>query len=119
MTTRQSHKRRGKSFETDLMKWFRDKGYEADRLALAGSLDEGDVIVKFSNGSALVIEAKAPARDGKINLSGWLKEAETEVSNYAKARDMDISLLKYVVVIKATGKSLDEAYVVSKLKDNF
>lgn len=119
MVSRQGHKRRGKSFETDLVKWFREKGYDAERLALAGSLDEGDVIVKFPNGSALVIEAKAPARDGKIDLSGWLKEAETELNNYAKARNIDPTTLRYVVVIKATGKSLDEAYVVSKLKDNF
>lgn len=120
MTTRQGHKRRGKGFETDLMKWFRERGYVTERLALAGSLDEGDLVVKFPGAEGvLIVEAKAPGRDGKIDLSGWRKEVQREVVNYANARNLPVEMVRGLVVIKAIGKSLDEAYVVDSLSTTF
>lgn len=118
MTTPQSHKRRGKSFETDLVKWLRERGYKAERLALAGSKDEGDVVV-INDDFFVVLEAKAPGQDGKTNLSGWIKEAEVEASNYAKARGIPAEKVHYLVVIKARGKGIEDAYVVSKLGIEF
>lgn len=115
MTTRQSHKRRGKGFESDLMHWLRERGYEAERLALAGSKDEGDLVVRIDGGTYIVIEAKAPGAGNSIDLSGWLKEAETEVANYGKARNISAEKLNYMVVIKARGKGIDQAYVVQRL----
>lgn len=118
MTTRKSHKARGATFETDLKDNARGKGYDAERLARTGAKDEGDIVVravKFS-GTAIV-EAKAPGSTGKIDLSGWLREAETEKLNYAEARGLKEDKLISMVVIKARGKSIEEAYVVMRWKD--
>jgi hypothetical protein len=118
MTTRQSHKRRGKTFETDILKWLRDRGYKAERLALAGAKDEGDVVV-INDDFYVVLEAKAPGEDGKTNLAGWLREAETEAANFADARGISKESVQYLVVIKARGKGIDQAYTVSRLGIEF
>ena len=117
MTTRQSHKRRGKKFETDLVAWLRSRGYDAERLALAGSLDEGDVVVRHGSGAGAlydVIECKSPGAGNAIDLSGWLKEAETEALNFAKARGLNPDQVNPVVAIKARGKSIADAYFVAR-----
>lgn len=115
MTTPQSHKRRGKGFETDLVKHLRERGHDAERLPLAGSKDEGDVVVKFPSGGAIIIEAKAPGAGNSIDLAGWLREAETEAANYAAARNLDPAAVSYLLVIKARGKGVDQAYAVKRL----
>lgn len=117
MTTRQSHKRRGKQFEIDLVAWLRSRGYDAERLALAGSLDEGDVVVRHGSGKGAlydVIECKSPGAGNAIDLSGWLKEAETEAANFAKARGLNPDQVNPVVAIKARGKSIADAYFVAR-----
>lgn len=120
MTTRQSHKRRGFNFETELRDYFRRNGYDSERLARTGKLDEGDVVVrKDFLGSIGVIEAKAPGANGRIDLSGWSKEAKTESANYAKARGLDESQVLSAVIIKARGKSTSDAYLVFRLGDVF
>lgn len=118
MTTPKSHQRRGKTFETDLLKWLRDRGYKAERLALAGAKDEGDVVV-INDDFYVVLEAKAPGEAGRMNLSGWLKEAETEAKNFAAARGIPVDSVQYLVVIKARGKGIDQAYTVSRLGIEF
>lgn len=118
MTTRQSHKRRGATFETDLVRWLRERGYDAERLRLAGKADEGDVRV-LADGGVTVMEAKAPGEAGRIDLSGWVREAHVEAGNYAEARGVTHAVVRPVVVIKARGKSLADAYVVQRLGDVF
>lgn len=120
MTTMASHKRRGKGFETDLLKWLRARGYRAERLALAGKDDEGDVVVYHPISDKWdVIEAKAPGQDGRISLGPWLKEAEREADNFAKARGIDRARVSARVVIKARGKSLDQAYWISTIGEEY
>lgn len=116
MTTRQSHKRRGATFETDLVRWFRDRGYQAERLRLAGTRDEGDLRVDVEDG-IVVVEAKAPGAGNSIDLAGWIREAHLEAANFARARGVTGDIVTPVVVIKARGKSLAEAYVVQRLGD--
>jgi hypothetical protein len=115
MTTRKSHKQRGATFETALRDWFRTKLFNAERLARTGKNDEGDVYVQ-GNHYSFVLEAKAPGASNRIDLSGWLKEAEVEAANYAKHRNLS-EAPRPIVVIKARGKSIDDAYVVIRLKD--
>ena len=121
MTTRASHKARGKTFETDLMKYLRSLGYDVERLALAGALDEGDLVVKgFQQDGELfdiIIEAKAPGAGNKVDLSGWLNEADIERDNYDKARGKAGSTR--LVFIKARGKGIQDTYVVQRLSDLF
>ena len=120
MTTRKSHKARGANFESDIRDWFRARGYDAERLARAGAKDEGDVVVKTDFlGSIGIIECKAPGANGKITLSGWTTEAQVEATHYAEARNIDRSEVLPSIIIKARGKSIDDAYVVFRLGDLF
>lgn len=120
MTSRKSHKQRGARFEVEIRDWFRSHGYLAERLARTGKNDEGDVAVqKDFLGSIGVIEAKAPGATGRIDLSGWSKEAQVEAENYAKARGIEKETVLPAVIIKARGKSLDDSYLVFRLGDIF
>ena len=115
MTTRKSHKQRGATFETAVRDWFRKRKFNAERLARTGKNDEGDVYVQGTH-YGFILEAKAPGASNRIDLSGWLKEAEVEAANYAKHRNLS-EAPRPIVVIKARGKSIDDAYVVIRLKD--
>ena len=116
MTTRKSHKQRGATLETALRDWFRSMGMKAERLARTGKEDEGDVYVENFKNCPIIIEAKAPGAGNRIDLSGWIKEAEVEANNYGKHRNLKHKV-PGIVVIKARGKSIDDAYVVIRLKD--
>ena len=120
MTSRKSHKVRGATFETDIKDWFRAHGYDAERLARTGAKDEGDVAIRADFlGNIGVIEAKAPGESGRIDLSGWTKEAQTEAKNYAEARALKEELVLPAIVIKARGKSIADSYLVLRLGDVF
>ena len=120
MTTRKSHKARGANFETQLRDYFRGNGYDAERLARAGKLDEGDIVVrKDFLGSIGIIEAKAPGASNRIDLSGWIKESQVEAANYAEARGLDEGTVLPAVVVKARGKALADSYLVFRLGDIF
>lgn len=120
MTTRKSHKARGANYETDLRDYFRRNGYDSERLARTGKLDEGDIVVrKDFLGSIGIIEAKAPGQSGRIDLSGWTKEAQVEARHYAEARGIDASAVLPSVCIKARGKSIADSYLVFRLGDIF
>jgi Holliday junction resolvase len=115
MSLQKSNKRRGASFEIDLADWLMDKGYNAQRLPRAGRNDVGDVALPTNN-DMYVIEAKAPRRDGKIDLSGWIREALVEAENYRIAKRLKVAPTP-LVVIKAPNKGIEEAYVVQRLSD--
>ena len=120
MTTRKSHKARGATFETDIKDWFREHGYDSERLARTGAKDEGDVVVRANFlGRIGVIEAKAPGASNRIDLSGWTKEAQLEATHYAEARGLQRSQVTSAVIIKARGKSIADAYLVFRLGDIF
>lgn len=116
MTTPQkSNKRRGAAWEIDLADWFVEHEYEAQRLPRAGRNDIGDVFLKTAN-DIYVVEAKAPRRDGKIDLSGWIREAQVEAENYRVAKKLKVAPTP-LVIIKASNKGVEEAYVVQRLSD--
>ena len=119
MTTRKTHKVRGASYEIDITKKFRSRGYDAERLARRGSKDEGDVVIRsdFLGANIGILECKAPGASGKIDLSGWTKEAQVEAQNYAEARGLDRKSILSAVVIKARGKSIEDSYLVLRLGD--
>ncbi len=121
MVTRKTHKVRGATFETDIKNWFRAKGLDAERLARTGAKDEGDVVIRAGFlGGIGVLECKAPGKDGRIDLSGWTKEAQLEAKHYLESRSyLSKEILLPAVVIKARGKSLDDSYVVFRLADLF
>lgn len=116
MATQQaSNKRRGAAFEIELADWLLDQGFQAQRLPRAGRNDIGDVFLPTVN-DFYVVEAKAPRRDGKIDLSGWTKEATVEAENYRAAKRLNITPVP-LVIIKAPNRGIGEAYVVQRLSD--
>ena len=120
MTTRKAHKARGSNFETDLRDYFRRIGYDIERLARTGARDEGDVVVRADFFNCVgVIEAKAPGQSGRIDLSGWTKEAQIEAKHYAEARGIKREAVLPAVIIKARGKTIADSYLVLRLGDVF
>jgi len=111
----QANKRRGAGWEIDLEDWFIENGLDARRLPRAGRNDIGDVFISGVNGP-YVVEAKAPRRDGRIDLSGWLREAAIEAENYRVAKRLNTAPTP-LVIIKASNKGVGEAYVVQRLSD--
>ena len=118
MTTRRSHKQRGSKFETDLVKLFRERGYAAERLPRTGAKDEGDLAVWAWDGIHIV-ECKAPGAGNAIDLSGWLREAETEAINWEASRPNNEETVTPVLIIKARGKPLSQAYVIKRFTDEY
>jgi len=115
VSQQKSNKRRGAAFEIDLVDWFLQQGLNAQRLPRSGRNDVGDAFVPGVNG-VYVIEAKAPRRDGRIDLSGWIREAELEAENYRVQKRLTVAPTP-LVIIKASNKGIGEAYVVQRLSD--
>lgn len=115
MSQQKSNKRRGATWEIDLADYFVDQGLNAQRLPRAGRNDIGDVYVPGLN-DMYVVEAKAPRRDGRIDLSGWMKEAQVEAENYRIAKKLALTPTP-LVIIKAPNKGVEDAYVVQRLSD--
>jgi len=51
------NKQKGSKFETDVMKYLRKLGHFAERLAKAGSNDEGDIVTIIA-GQTYILECK-------------------------------------------------------------
>ena len=104
-------KRKGASFETGVLKWLRDRGFNAERLRLAGKQDEGDIVC-FVSGSPYILELKATAR---LDLPAFWREATTEAQNYAKARNISPVPPAYVIV-KRRQAGIEQAWVIQTLE---
>lgn len=102
--------RRGPLWEVKLLNYLRENGFDVERLRLTGREDEGDLVVK--DGNIIVIEAKD---DKKMDLSGFLREAEDEAQNYAKHRKLDPDDVLPMAVIKRRNHGVGKAYVVMTL----
>lgn len=107
-----SNKRKGAQYETDLIAYFREQGFESDRLRLSGKQDEGDIAVRLGDGITLVGEAKNTA---KHDLARFVGESETEASNYANHRDREVSTAIPVVLMKRRNNPINKSYVVMSL----
>src|SRR5690606_14632617 len=59
VSTGAANRRRGTQFETDLVKHFRSKGMDTERLRLSGKEDEGDIVVRIGRDQRVVVEAKS------------------------------------------------------------
>jgi Holliday junction resolvase len=104
-------RRKGSDHEVKVLNFFRERGYDAERLVLAGKDDEGDLRVVI-DGRHYVVEAKA---EKAIDLAGYVREARTEAANYARRRKLDGATP--LVIIKKRNASIEDAYVVQRLGD--
>ncbi len=109
------NKRRGASFEIELVKYLRSKGFDATRQSRTGKRDEGDVSINFEDGY-IVIEAKNVQR---MDLPSFLRQAEIEAQHFAENRGLDDNIIAQpIVVIKRRSASIGQSYVVTTL-DHF
>ena len=106
------NKQKGSKFETDVMKYLRKLGHFAERLAKAGSSDEGDIITIIA-GQSYILECK---NRKSINLPQFWAEAQTEAANYAKARGQVVAPPAFVVV-KRRNASIADAWVIQPLSE--
>ena len=106
------NKVKGSKFETDVMKFLRSLGHFAERLAKAGSSDEGDIVTIIA-GQTYILECK---NRKKIDLPAFWKEAVKEAENYAKARGQVVAPPAFVVV-KRRSASIEDAWVVQPLSE--
>jgi len=104
------NKQKGSKFETDVMKYLRSLGHFAERLAKAGANDEGDIVAIIA-GQTYILECK---NRKKIDLPQFWSEAQTEASNYAKARGLPLSPLAFVIV-KRRNAPTEKAWVIQPL----
>ena len=102
--------RKGSLWETTVLKYLRDKGLLAERLAKAGASDEGDLVC-FVSGKPYVLELKNTQR---MDLPKFWREATTEATNYAKARGLDEAPPAYVIV-KRRNAAAGDGWVVQTL----
>ena len=93
---------RGTSFETALMRYLRENGFDVERLRQAGAQDEGDLVVK--DGGVTIIEAKATRR---LDTASGVREALAEKVNYAKHRGLDPDDITGVMVWKVRVRGED------------
>jgi Holliday junction resolvase len=105
------NKTKGSKFETDVMKWLRSMGATAERLRLAGTKDEGDLVCIIA-GQTYILELK---NRKTLSLPAFWDEATSEAENYAKARGLASSPPAFVVV-KRRNASIDKAWVIQDLE---
>ncbi len=104
------NKAKGSKFETDVMKYLRKLGHFAERLAKAGSSDEGDIVTIIA-GQTYILECK---NRKSIDLPQFWAEAQTEAANYAKARGLLDFPLAFVIV-KRRQHGVEKAWVIQDL----
>jgi len=104
------NKVKGATFEIDVVKWLRKMGVTADRLTKAGSKDQGDVMAIIA-GQTYILELK---NRQALNLPTFWKEAQVEAVNYAKARELEVTPLAYVIV-KRRNAGIEQAWVIQDL----
>lgn len=100
-------KQKGTSFETLLVNYLTELGYDAERQVLKGNKDEGDIRVRLAtNGDGFNIEAKNVRT---MALGQWVDEAVVEAANAGRP---------CVVVHKRHGKGQGgDQFVSMRLSD--
>ncbi|MEV7827529.1 hypothetical protein [Microbacterium enclense] len=104
-----ANKRRGTAFETSIANYLAVELQDdrIERRAQSGAKDRGDIAGVRLNGHRVVIECKNQSR---INLSGWLDEAQTEAGN-------DDAILGAVVFKRRGTAKPGEQYVLLTVDD--
>jgi Holliday junction resolvase len=110
MATAKYNKTKGTAFESSVVHWFRELGFKAERLRLAGKDDEGDVVVVVA-GETFLFECKNTA---KLELDNFWGQIEVEAANYAKKRKVKVPL--HYVLWKRRRKGINQTWVIQSLE---
>lgn len=105
---------KGKQWERDLRGYWRERELDTEALRTTGTEDEGDLLLRLGLqwSDRFVIEAK---NWGKLNLSGWVQEAEVEAKNYAAHRGIEVP--HFAVAVKRRGHGVAKGYVVTTVEE--
>ncbi len=90
-------KAKGTAFETQVATYLQGRGLDAERVALSGISDRGDIHIRKPGGRITVIECKAGAQTHNPTPAqerGWFKEAEVEAVNLGPRADVGVAVLK-------------------------
>ncbi|MGL5852637.1 MAG: hypothetical protein ACRCZD_17800 [Phycicoccus sp.] len=93
-----TNKRKGASWETLLESEARLLGFEADRLRLAGSKDQGDLAIRVG-GQFVIVEAKNAA----FQPGPFVEEALVEAKHFAELRNLPADRVHPVAFVKRRG----------------
>ena len=110
MSSPKYNKVKGASYEVSVVNWFRELGFKAERLRLAGKEDEGDVVVVVA-GKTYLFECKNTAR---LELDEFWRQIEVEAANYAKKRKEKVPL--HYVLWKRKRKGVNKTWVITSLE---
>lgn len=100
-------KAKGTNFESDIVKYFTAHGYEAERIALAGANDCGDVYAE-KDGDEYVIECKAYKVYTPSEEREWRTQTLKEANNYFAKTGKST---KPLLIVKQYGKSIGRSIV--------
>lgn len=100
---------KGKKYERDVLAYARKRGTDIERLRDTGVHDEGDFALRTGQ-LTFVLEAKAEKR---INLSGYLAEADREAAVYSANRGGRPTIP--AALVKRPGYGIGRSYVVMEL----
>ncbi|MFC4334104.1 hypothetical protein [Salininema proteolyticum] len=109
------NRRAGADWQNKLLHELRAEGFDTERLALAGSEDEGDLIIRRPYGEWVVIEAKA----GQMFPGDFVDQTMREKNNFARHRAIDPSVVSGVAIVKRRGRKWHQAYVLTTVEDYF
>lgn len=117
MTVNRTATLAGKKYQRDVMKYLRERGWDAENLVLTGSEDEGDILLRLGRLDGLsrfVIEAK---REQGFKIGSWIAQAELERDNYEKHRTLAPGSAGFVVVHARRNHALGKSYVTTTLDE--
>lgn len=94
-------KQKGTAWETAVVRFLQDNGFDVERRALSGNLDKGDI----AGLSGWTLECKA---EKAISLAQYMTEAQVEALNAGTPW--------YAAIVKRRQKGVSDGYVVMPLK---
>lgn len=108
---------KGQVFQREVINYGRSRDVDIEGIPKAGARDQGDVLIRFRHTFLKVVaELKNVA---KMDLSGWLQQADVESVNWASARAYAPDDVLPVVIHKRRGKGARGAYVTMDLETFF
>lgn len=107
--------RSGALFETNVVKFIRELGLNAERLPKAGVKDEGDLWVPRRH-TGYLFELKARRnKTNQLTLGTYMAEAVREAQAWADARDRMPPVPG--VILKRAGKPIGDSFAIFRLID--
>jgi hypothetical protein len=120
-----NNKRYGFNAEAELLQYFRDRNWRAERLHLVGTEDEGDLVIWAFDwlDHPMIVQLKTYAtRTAKgaerplshAKVKGWWKDLDQQCEHYRAHRGLE-ETPSGILVVKPRGASWDDAMIIQRL----